>query len=203
MQRGKRDTTGLDGFEPFVRANYAALVRFGILVVGDRGRAEDLVQEALARSYRRWPHLEDPSRADAYVRTVMIRLSRRWRARRWQGERPTAGGSLPEPRPGASGVAGDATGRVDLVEALAGALATLTPDQRAVLVLRYFEERSETEIASILGCSAGTVKSRAARGLAALRTSGLLDDEPGGIAWVVAATDRDEPPTERGDDAHA
>jgi RNA polymerase sigma-70 factor (sigma-E family) len=152
-------------FAGFVRARYGSLLRYGYLLTADRGHAEDLVQDALARTYSAWGRLVEPAAADAYTRTTLVRLALRARRRRWRGETPTP--VLPE-RPGADL-------DLDLAESVLAALAALPADQRAVLVLRYYDDRTEREIAALLDCSPGTVKSRAARGLAALREAGLLD----------------------------
>ncbi|MDQ1725707.1 MAG: hypothetical protein QOG52_2735 [Frankiaceae bacterium] len=161
---GTRD----EEFSEFVRLRYDGLARLGHLLTGDRGHGEDLAQAALLRTYRAWPRITRPT-ADAYVRTVMANLALRWGARRWHGERPTE--LLPDHL-----AAPDGTAHSDEGDAMRRLLATLPPPQRAVLVLRYFEDLSETDIAETLGCSIGTVKSRASRALASLRSSGLLDD---------------------------
>lgn len=155
-----------EAFGAFVRARYGSLLRYACLLTADRGHAEDLVQEALARGYGRWSRLAAPEAAESYVRTTLVRLALRSRRRRWRGETPT---ERPPERPGP---ADDA----DLAESIRAALAALPAEQRAVLVLRYWEDRTEREIADLLDCSPGTVKSRAARGLAALRGAGLLED---------------------------
>jgi RNA polymerase sigma-70 factor (sigma-E family) len=154
-----------DAFAGFVRVRYGSLLRYAFLLTADRGHAEDLVQDGLARTYAAWGRLEEPAAADAYTRTTLVRLALRARRRRWRGETPTS--ALPE-RP-----AEDAD--PDLAESVRVALAALPAEQRAVLVLRYYDDRTEREIAALLDCSPGTVKSRAARGLAALREAGLLD----------------------------
>ncbi|HET9690668.1 MAG TPA: SigE family RNA polymerase sigma factor [Acidimicrobiales bacterium] len=155
-----------EGFARYVVGAYSGLVRRGVLLVGDRAKAEDLVQSSLAAAYLRWARVREP---DAYVRTVMVRTAIGWRARRWSGEVPTE--RLPEV------AARDALADADLGDAVRAALATLPPAQRAVVVLRYFDDCSEAEIAAALGCSLGTVKSRCARALAALRASGVLEGE--------------------------
>ena len=152
-------------FADFVSARYPSLVRTGYLLLGDRGHAEDLVQSALERTYLAWRRLHEAANAEAYTRTVMIRLATRWRRRRWTGEIPT--GDLPE-LPGADPAAG-----LDEADLLRQALLRLPLGQRAVLVLRYYADLPETEVAAVLGCSVGTVKSRAARGLDALRAAGV------------------------------
>ncbi|MGH3743571.1 MAG: SigE family RNA polymerase sigma factor [Mycobacteriales bacterium] len=156
-----------EGFERFVLAAYPGLMRRAFLLVGDHGHAEDLVQGALTTAYLRWRKVREPH---AYLRTVMTRSAIGMRTRRWRGEYPTD--PLPDrPRPE------DPQADVDLADAVRRALMALPPEQRAVVVLRYFEDCPEAEIAEILGCSAGTVKSRASRALAALRAGGLLAEE--------------------------
>ena len=162
-----------DEFAAFVAARYRALVRTGLLLIGDRGHAEDLAQSALIRTYLAWGRLRDPANAEAYARRTLIRLALRARQRRWTGE--IAAGQVPGE---GTGPAADA-GRDDLVLDVRRALAALPAGQRAVLVLRYLDDQSEAETARLLGISPGTVKSRTARGLASLRQAGLLDLEGG------------------------
>lgn len=156
-----------EGFERFVLDAYPALMRRAFLLVGDHGHAEDLVQTALVAAYQRWRRIREPQ---AYVRTVMARAAIGWRSRRWRGETPTD--RLPEqPHPH------DALADADLTDAVRRALLALPVEQRAVVVLRYYDDCSEAEIADVLGCSVGTVKSRASRALTALRAGGLLAEE--------------------------
>jgi RNA polymerase sigma-70 factor (sigma-E family) len=152
---------GPDGFAEFVGARYTALVRHGILLTGDRGHGEDLAQEALVKTYRAWGRLHPDGDADAYTRQVMVRAA--WRAGRrlWRREIPTA--ELPERR------AADPYGPRDTARLVLDALRGLPAQQRVVLVLRYWAGLSEQEIAAMLSCSAGTVKSRASRAISALR----------------------------------
>jgi len=149
-----------DDFEAFVRARTAPLLRLGYLLTGDQHLAEDLVQSALARTALAWPKLH--TSPEAYARTTMYHLQVTWWRRRKVAE--TLPGELPE-RTGTDNTA-DAAFRLSLQRAL----SRLTPRQRAVLVLRYFEDRSEAEAAAVLNCSTGTVKSQTARALARLRT---------------------------------
>lgn len=164
--RGEADDEG--AFSAFVAARYPALVRTAFLLVGDRGHAEDLVQAALIRTFTSWRRLDAPDNAEAYTRTTMVRLAARAGRRRWRGEVPTE--SLPEHH------GADPSHAVDETERVRAALLGLPWAQRAVLVLRFFDDRSEADTAALLGCSPGTVKSRASRGLAALRSAGLLDE---------------------------
>ena len=157
-------------FGAFVAARYRALVRTGLLLSGDTGHAEDLAQSALIRTYLAWGRLRDPANAEAYARRTLVRLALRARQRRWNHE--VAADRIPEP-----GLAIVGSGTEDLAVDVRRALATLPSGQRAVLVLRYLDDQSEAETARLLGISPGTVKSRAARGLASLRAAGLLERE--------------------------
>jgi RNA polymerase sigma-70 factor (sigma-E family) len=179
--------SGGDGgtFDDFVVTSAARLGRTAALLTGDRHLAEDLLQTALAKTYLRWHRLREPAAAEAYVRRVMVNQLVRWRRRRWTGEVPAA--ELPE-RAGDAGATGDAYGDSDTRAMLRAALATLPRAQRAVLVLRYFEDLTEDETARVLGCSRGTVKSRTARALARLRELDLLDAPPGVVGLPAAET---------------
>jgi RNA polymerase sigma-70 factor (sigma-E family) len=157
-------------FAAFMRGRYAALVRAGSLLVGDTAAGEDLVQTALTKTAMRWHRLADKGAAEAYTRTTMVRLAARWGRRKWLGERPF--GVLPEV------AQADETAQMDTADALAGALSRLPHQQRAVVVLRYYQQLSELETAAAVGCSVGTVKSRASRALSALRADGFLSDVP-------------------------
>lgn len=157
-----------DRFDELVADRYPALLRTAVLLTGDRGRGEDLLQDALLRCYSAAGRGADPESLEAYVRTSMLRLAGRWRRRMWHGETPTA--VLPDCPQSLDEV-------VDRGKAVRAALMTLPLGQRATLVLRYLESRSEAETAALLGVSVGTVKSRTSRGLAALRTSGVLTEE--------------------------
>jgi len=134
-------------------------------MVGDRVEAEDIVQECLVRVARKWPRVRDMEHPGAYARTVMLSLVIDGGAKRSRRsvelvviETPASGGDG-----GATVAAIDA--RTDLIRALAG----LPARQRAVLVLRYFADLPEAEVATALGCSVGTVKSSASRALERLR----------------------------------
>ena len=151
-------------FEDFVRARSAALFRTALLLTGrDRAEAEDLLQGALERAYRHWDRicrLGDPER---YVRRILANASTdRWRR---LGRRP----EHVLPADGSGPAAGDHAGDVADRDLLLRALAGLAPRQRAVLILRYYCDLPEAEVADALGCSVGTVKSQASRGLTRLR----------------------------------
>jgi RNA polymerase sigma-70 factor (sigma-E family) len=160
------DAGAEDEFREFVLARSPALLRFAYALAGDRGLAEDLLQVALLKTYRQWRRLRDTDNPDAYVRRVMAnqRISW-WRRRRvTEADRPVPDGAAP-PDPGP-----------EQRDELWQALRQLPPRTRAVVVLRYWEDLSETEVARILGCSIGTVKSQASRGLSRLRAV-LTDDQ--------------------------
>jgi RNA polymerase sigma-70 factor (sigma-E family) len=153
-------------FEDFVYARSSSLLRTALLLTGqNRADAEDLLQIALERAYRHWPRLCRSGEPERYIRRILANASTdRWRrlARRPEQPMPAAGSEPAVP---------DDSAKVVDREYLLWALATLPPRQRAVLVLRYFDDMSEGETAQILGCSLGTVKSHAARGLERLRAT--------------------------------
>jgi RNA polymerase sigma-70 factor (sigma-E family) len=161
-------------FAAFVAARYRALVRTGLLLTGDTGHAEDLAQSALIRTYLAWGRLRDPANAEGYARRTLVRLALRARQRRWTGEIAAGRNAGHE-----AAVADAARSGPDLALDVRRALAALPAGQRAVLVLRYLDDQSEEETARLLNLPLGTVKSRAARGLASLRDAGLLDLEGG------------------------
>jgi RNA polymerase sigma-70 factor (sigma-E family) len=156
-----------EGFDEFVATRSPRLLRTAFLLTHDRPAAEDLLQTALARAWEAWPRIHgDP---EPYVRRILVNAyASSWR-RRWRGELPTA--DLPE-RPGADPQAG-----VDERDRLWRALGRLPRRQRAVLVLRYFEDLSEVATAEALGCSVGNVKSQASRAIAKLRLDDTLAAE--------------------------
>lgn len=157
-----RDSTEAD-FEAFVAARGSSLLRTAYLLTGDHGRAEDLVQTALGKVWPRWERIDGGSR-EGYVRKVMVNTYIAWWRRRWNGEYPTE--TLPE--------RAAATHDMDARQDLLTALATLPKGQRAVIVLRFFDDLSEVQAAQVLGCSVGTVKSQNARALTALRSCRVL-----------------------------
>lgn len=147
-------------FEDYVRARLPALLRFAHALCGDPHTAADLVQDALERTGVRWSRIERTADPDAYVKRAIVNgRTSRWRKLR----RESLVAALPEP----------ASGHRDAEphdHELWRLLATLPPRQRAVLVLRYYEDMSEEQIAQTLGCAPGTVKSQASKALAKLRT---------------------------------
>jgi RNA polymerase sigma-70 factor (sigma-E family) len=155
-------------FGDFVAQVLPSLLRFGHVLTGNPDEAEDLVQEALAKSMRRWRRAR-PDDPVAYVRRVMVNTHvSRWR--RW-GSRVQLG-DVPETAADDAGMQ-----RSQDRDALRRALACLPARQRAVLVLRYLEDLPDDEIATVLGCQPATVRSLASRGLAALRPRAAADPE--------------------------
>lgn len=157
-----------EGFEDFVVTRSPRLLRTAFLLTRDWALAEDLLQTALARAWEAWARIDgDP---EPYVRRIIVNTyASSWR-RRWRGELPTA--NLPE-----TVDVTDPHGGLDDRDRLWRALGRLPRRQRAVLVLRYFEDLSEAEIAEALGCSVGTVKSQASRAVAKLRLDETLAPE--------------------------
>lgn len=152
--------TGTQDFDEFVRARTAALSRVAYLLTGDHHLAEDLVQQALLRVASRWPAIVARGDPDAYVRRVLYHQHISW----WRRREPRA---VRDELPHA--VVADPGDAVAVGVAVRRALARLGRRQRAVLILRYFEDLSEARTAEILGVSVGTVKSQARDGLARLR----------------------------------
>jgi RNA polymerase sigma-70 factor (sigma-E family) len=167
--REPTDVISIDvGFDSFVRHHGQELCRSAFLLTGDRQLAEDLVQMALAKVAVRWHRVVAKGEPMPYVRTVVVRMAIAWRRRRWHGEIPTS------PMPETSGST-ERVGESDSRDRLRRALLLVPARQRATLVLRFYEDLSEADTATAMGCSLGTVKSQTAKGLARLRT--LLADE--------------------------
>jgi RNA polymerase sigma-70 factor (sigma-E family) len=148
-------------FRDFVAARGAALHRTAYLLVGDWTLAEDLVQTALVKTYLAWRRLGGIDAVEPYTRKVLVNTATSAWRRRWRGERPTA--TLPEPP------VPDGTDEWVERDRVWRAVRALPPRQRAVLVLRYYEDLTEAETARLLDISVGTVKSQAARAMAVLR----------------------------------
>jgi RNA polymerase sigma-70 factor (sigma-E family) len=162
------DRADEEAFRGFVAARSVALLRTGYLLVGDVGRAEDLLQTALVKTYLAWSRIRDTSSIEGYVRRTMVTTATSW----WRGRRyrERVVDQVPE--------VATTDGVADLVErdAMWEHLQVLPAKQRAVIVLRFYEGMAEAEIADVLGISRGTVKSHTSRALAALRRR-LTDDE--------------------------
>jgi RNA polymerase sigma-70 factor (sigma-E family) len=159
---------GAPGFEQFVAARSSALLRTAYLLTRDHSMAEDLLQTSLTKAYLAWNRIEGD--AEPYVRRILVNTYASWWRRKWNGERPTD--ELPDrpstdERLGESGDLWDALGR-------------LPRRQRAVIVLRYFEDLTEAQTADLLGIAVGTVKSQTSKAMASLRIDPSLADEEGG-----------------------
>ena len=158
-----RDRDGIEErFAAYVRERGEHHLRVAVLLTGDWHAAEDLVQASLVKLYRAWPRLDTGADPDAYLRRIMINTHRSWWRARWRRETPAA--VLPERPAGADLADQQAIGAL-----IRQALARLPRQQRAVLVLRYCEDLPEAEVAALLGCTVGTVKTHAHRGLRTLR----------------------------------
>jgi RNA polymerase sigma-70 factor (sigma-E family) len=156
----------VDGtFEEYVSARGEVLLRFAFLLCGDRYLAEDLVQEVLARVHDRWHRLTHVEHPDAYLRTAIVRQFLSWRRRR--ASRETSLELIAEP----AGASPDATARHAARDEMWRLLAELPRKQRAVLVLRFYEDLTDEHIAETLGCRPATVRVHASRGLARLRVA--------------------------------
>ena len=155
---------GPDGFDEFVVARGPALLRFAHLLCGNAHLGEDLVQEVLARVHRRWARIERLEAPEAYVRRAVVREFLSWRRRRASREAVTA--QVPD-RPDGSDTAHAYAARDEMWTLLAG----LPRAQRAVLVLRFYNDLADDEIADTLGCTPSTVRAHASRALAKLRTA--------------------------------
>ncbi|SCG43064.1 SigE family RNA polymerase sigma factor [Micromonospora halophytica] len=156
---GDRDTA----FAEYFAARSASMRGTAYLLCGDWHRAEDLVQTAFTKLYLVWNRVTRHEVLDAYVRQILVRTFLDERRRGWWRRERVGGEDAERPTPPDS-----PENRLVMLRAL----AAVPPRQRAVLVLRYWEDLSVDEVAALLGCSAGTVKSQAARGLDTLR--GLL-----------------------------
>ncbi len=158
-------------FARFVDMRQRSLLRSAWLLTGDWPLAEDLVQTALARTWLRWERIRRRDDPEIYVRRVLVSTWVNWSRRKWRGERP--GAELPD-GPAGGDLATEAVARV----AVRGALASLSDRQRAVLVLRVFDDLTEAQTAQILGCAVGTVKSTMSQALAKLRADPRLAEVP-------------------------
>ncbi|MCP3769463.1 MULTISPECIES: SigE family RNA polymerase sigma factor [Streptomyces] len=156
-------------FRAFVVSRWPRMLRSAHLLTGHHHDAEDLVQAALAKAYVRWERIQRTDDPDSYVWRIMINANvdrlRRAKVREWLTDR------FPEP------AAPDHDDTVAERSAVLDALARLSAKQRAVVVLRYLEDRSETEVARLLGTGVGTVRSHTARALRKLREEALVPEE--------------------------
>jgi RNA polymerase sigma-70 factor (sigma-E family) len=161
-----------DAFRDYVLARGTALLRIAIMLTGNRADAEDLVQAALANTYLAWGKINDRAALDAYVRRAMVNTHISWWRRRKLEEFPTD--ELPDQ------AVADHARDSDLAELVRRALDRLPRRMRATVMLRYFEDMTEPEIAALLGVSLGTVKSTVSRAVAKLRIDAELGEDSGG-----------------------
>jgi len=190
--RAERQAQVDEEFTDYVRARQAALLRTAYVLTGDRATAEDLVQTALAKLYLSWGKVRDREAVDGYVRRILVNENaslwrRPFKRRETSSEELPQGYEARSARPDAYDE-GTSAALWDFVQGL-------SRKQRAVVVLRYYEELSEAEVADVLGISVGTVKSQCSRALAALRARApqALDpraDDASGAAPTSSTRDR-------------
>lgn len=165
---GEPDTAATDdpGFCDYVAERSRSLLRTAFVLTGNRADAEDLVQAALAKTYQAWDRIEDRGALDGYVRRAMVNTHISWWRRRRVEEYPTD--MIPDQ------VVADHSVASDQYETLRRAVDRLPLRMRTAVVLRYFEDMTEAEIAGVLGVSLGTVKSTVSRAVAKLRIDAEL-----------------------------
>lgn len=150
-------------FEEFVAAHGQALLRLAFVLTGDRHLAEDLTQTALADAYRQWRKVASAHRPEAYVRRMLVNAHLSWRRRRWTTERPAVFDEA------SGGLLADPTEAVVARQHLQTLLSDLAPRARTVLVLRYYADLDDAEIAATMGVHESSVRATASRALATLR----------------------------------
>lgn len=168
LEPGGRVTTDAIGFEEFVSLRSSALLRTAYLLTRDHALAEDLLQTALTKAWFAWRRID--GNPEPYVRRILVTTYATWWRRKWHGEHPT------EVLPEATGTAPDSSEAHDLWTAM----ERLPRRQRAVVVLRYFEDLTEAQTAAVLGCTVGTVKSQTSKAFAKLRLDPALALQEGG-----------------------
>jgi RNA polymerase sigma-70 factor (sigma-E family) len=149
-------------FEEYLAARLPALVRYAVMLTGDPYSAEDIVQDAMLRAYRTWRRVQRADHPDRYVKRILTNVYLSWRRGRWL--RPTVPYAEAPEVP-----IGDAAESTALRQEIWARLGRLAPRQRAAVVLRYYEDLPDAEIAEILGCAVGTVRSQISRALETLR----------------------------------
>jgi len=168
------ETTRQEEFGQFMAARWASLVRLAYGLTGDRWLAEDVAQAALASAYAAWWRVRRADDPDAYVRRILVNTSNRRFRRRRVTEHAQEPAELPDR------AVTDPSDLIGQRSALLSALRELPGRQRAIVVLRYWEDLSDAQVAAALGCTEGTVRSQASRALAKLRGSpALADGVPG------------------------
>lgn len=152
-------------FEEFSREQLPGLVRFAGVLTGDRELAQDVVQDALVRAHQGWRRVAAADRPDLYLRKMVVNGYLGWRRRWYQRSVHSASDVTGFGEP----TTPDPASRIAEADHLTGLLAGLSRAQRASIVLRFYEDRDDDEIAAVLGCAPGTVRSHISRGLSALR----------------------------------
>ncbi len=180
-QHGDMRASGDDdaAFREYVQARGTALLRTAVMLTGNRPDAEDLVQAALAKTYLSWDKINDRAALDAYVRRAMVNTQISWWRRRRLEEFPTD--ELPDR------AVADQARESDMAEVVRRALDRLPRRMRAAVMLRYFEDMTEPEIAAALGISLGTVKSTVSRAVARLRIDAELAGSSGPLPVPAGA----------------
>jgi RNA polymerase sigma-70 factor (sigma-E family) len=164
------ETTGQEEFGQYMAARWPGLVRLAYGLTGDRWLAEDVAQSALASAYAAWWRVRRADDPDAYVRRILVNTSNRRFRRRRVTEHAREPGELPDR------AVADSSDLIGQRSVLLSALRELPGRQRTIVVLRYFGDLSDAQVAAALGCSEGTVRSQASRALARLRDSAALAD---------------------------
>lgn len=161
-----------DSFTRFVEEHSADLMRIALHLTGNHHAAADLTQSALEQAYRRWSRVTDAEDPYAYVRKILVNKQRDgWRLLRRRREEPTSDATVVSDGERVLVDRNDPSSQWQRRQELRQLLATLTPKERAVIVLRFLEDRSEVDTANELDIAVGTVKSTTARALAKLRVS--------------------------------
>jgi RNA polymerase sigma-70 factor (sigma-E family) len=151
-----------DEFVAFVRRRGDHHLRTAVLLTGNWHTAEDLMQTCLVKLYRAWPRLDIADDPDAYLRRVLVNTHRSWWRTRWRREVPVA--TFPD-----HATAGVGEEQYEVAETVRRALAILPVRQRTALVLRFFEDLPAAEVAQLMGCSVGSIKTHVHRGLRSMR----------------------------------
>ena len=159
-------------FDEYVAARGPALLRFARVLTGDQASAEDLLQAALADAYARWPRVQGADHPDAYLRRVIVNRHLSWRRRRSASELVLSAEAITASLPDI------AVGVVDR-DQVRQVLASLPARARTILVLRYYQDLGDAEIADLLGVSPATVRSTASRALSLLRARIGAEPVPG------------------------
>jgi RNA polymerase sigma-70 factor (sigma-E family) len=157
-------------FEQFAVARLPSLLRYAVVLTGDRDLAQDVVQEVLARTQVRWKRISEADSPEAYVRRMVLNEFLSWR-RSWAARNVHAVGERLVDLDDARGGVRDHAHHIVEADALWARLATLGRKQRAVLVLRYYEQLDDNAIADLIGCTPATVRSQASKALKTLRLS--------------------------------